>query len=359
MGASNVFMNIVKSIEDSQLNYSIMKTPFSATISLKSSFVKRFGEATKSDVSYVSEKDTKVRELEGKNLKLQDVINQLKVTHENDQKKPVNELVCMQKLYDDEKERSKALEVQIFEFREEVLKVKKEKNEMTKKLKLANETLESGHMQSKSIVEENDVLKKTVENQSEHLVFKNEEVTKTKKENVTIKNDLNKIKTEFEILKVSELKLSKMRIKCDKCDGSVKNCDELKMHNKLYHSLSKASQYEQDETFKIFNCFYCDLTIDSEDQLEVHYSTCNTEPEIVLEPQVLYKDVFSFTCEICGSECRDRDDLERHWTIYHHLDVIPEELESDCFQCDICPLSYKKKIVLEFHKRGFHWGQFS
>ena len=125
-----MFLNIIKSIEDSKLNYFIIKTPFSATISLKSSFVKRFCEASFSDVSYVSEKHKKVRELEEENLKLRDEINKLKVSYENYRKTPVNKLACMQKLYDDEKERSKTLEVQISEFREEVLKVKKEKNEI-------------------------------------------------------------------------------------------------------------------------------------------------------------------------------------------------------------------------------------
>ena len=45
MDASQVFNNLLKGIENSKLNYFMSKTPFSATISLKSSFVKKFNSA--------------------------------------------------------------------------------------------------------------------------------------------------------------------------------------------------------------------------------------------------------------------------------------------------------------------------
>ena len=129
------------------------------------------------------------------------------------------------------------------------------------------------------------------------------------------------------------------------------------MHDKLYHSRNKASQYEQSRYFEVFNCFYCDVIIDSEDQLEVHLSTCQYGIDDMWEPKVMYQDVNLFTCENCCAKCRDSEDLERHWTIYHYSDDVPQEHESECFQCDICPLNYIRKIDLEFHKRGCHWGQ--
>ena len=42
--ATEVFQKILQSIENSRLNYSLSKTPFSASISLKCSFIKRFEE---------------------------------------------------------------------------------------------------------------------------------------------------------------------------------------------------------------------------------------------------------------------------------------------------------------------------
>ena len=45
MDASQIFRLLISEIENSSLNYKISKTPFSATIYLKSSFVKYFNEA--------------------------------------------------------------------------------------------------------------------------------------------------------------------------------------------------------------------------------------------------------------------------------------------------------------------------
>ena len=127
MDASNVFKNMLRNIEDSKLNYSMSRTPFSASISLKCSFAKRFGDASKkTDVDSLEKLsrndfhigDKKVRELETENFKLQDETTKLKMTFENDKKKTVEELVKLQKLYDCEKEKSNASELKISEFRE-------------------------------------------------------------------------------------------------------------------------------------------------------------------------------------------------------------------------------------------------
>ena len=170
---------------------------------------------------------------------------------------------------------------------------------------MVNETLESTQRKAKGLVEDNEGLEKMVQYQAERLEFKNDEGITIKKEYDITKSDLKKFKTELEILKVSELKLRNMMIECDKCDARVKNLDDLKVHNKIYHSHSKASQYEQDKSFNIFNCFYCEVTIGSEDQLDEHFATCKSEPDFIWEPWE------SFPCELCGAECWDSDDLER------------------------------------------------
>ena len=41
MDATTIFYNLLKSIKDSNLNYVMNNTPFSAAISIKSSFIKR------------------------------------------------------------------------------------------------------------------------------------------------------------------------------------------------------------------------------------------------------------------------------------------------------------------------------
>ena len=52
MTATKRFENLLKTIEDSNLNYSIHNTPFSATISLKCSFVKRFSDSSTKSVQF-------------------------------------------------------------------------------------------------------------------------------------------------------------------------------------------------------------------------------------------------------------------------------------------------------------------
>ena len=44
MEAAKVFKQLIRKIESSQLNYKISKTPLSATISVKSSFVKHWDQ---------------------------------------------------------------------------------------------------------------------------------------------------------------------------------------------------------------------------------------------------------------------------------------------------------------------------
>ena len=122
MAASLVYMNLLRSIEDSQLNYSMSRTPFSATISLKSSFLKRFPPNIH-DVQIKKKEEANEEE----KVKHKDEIFKLKETFEEDRKMMIAEIERLQKAYDVEKHKSAALELEIAEFRNEVLKVKKEK----------------------------------------------------------------------------------------------------------------------------------------------------------------------------------------------------------------------------------------
>ena len=97
MDALTVLMNLLKIIEESQLNYSMSRTPFSATISLKCSFLKRFSE--RSNISSIRNMmpkpnlliDRHVEQLEA--VKIQEEVEKLKTTVENDQKNNMEELV--------------------------------------------------------------------------------------------------------------------------------------------------------------------------------------------------------------------------------------------------------------------------
>ena len=80
---------------------------------------------------------------------------------------------------------------------------------MIKKLKLANEALESLQTKSNNLLEENKALQKQVKDKTDHLVLKNAEIYNTRKEAEAVQNDLIKTKEEQE-LKISELKQSKI-----------------------------------------------------------------------------------------------------------------------------------------------------
>ena len=348
MAASNVFTNMLKSIEESELNYSMTKTPFSVKISLKCSFVKRFNEASKisnvGNLEKLSRKDfpndvKKIGELENEILELQNEIKRLDISFKKNQKTKTEEVVSMQKFYDEENERSKALEVKLAESREEALKVKKERNNMKKTFKLANETLESEQFKSESLIKDNVALRKMFEDQTERLDFKSEEVIKTKKENETIKSDLNNIKAELEDLNQVNLNKVKSGSNATNVISVLRAVMILRYITKFPTVIfNKASQYEQERSFEIFNCFYCNVTIDSEDQLELHHLTCQKELHSLVKPQAMYQAKKTNTCEICGTKCRDKDDLKRHLAMYHYLQVVPEEPETEYYKCDICPL---------------------
>ena len=145
MTASKIFENLLKTIEESNLNYSIHKTPFSATVSLKCSFIKRFSD------------DSSTKSLEC--LKKSDVTEKLdfeKLKQEKEAlKKELSELIeshgietrRIKDLYKSEKEKVKKAEKQIADLREEVLNVKKDKHQMSAELKLAEASLSASEIQ--------------------------------------------------------------------------------------------------------------------------------------------------------------------------------------------------------------------
>ena len=139
-------------------------------------------------------------------------------------------------------------------------------------------------------------------------------------------------------------------IKCEKCDATVKNTCELKKHDHHYHSHSRGIQYERN--VEPFNCYYCEITINSEESLKTHNLDCQSKLNEIFQSNVNQNKMGYFNCEIC--EAKFPDNFEKHWKDYHCLETASDESES--FRCNVCPLKYKKKIDLDFHVRGFHWG---
>ena len=103
MEAHAVFQDVLRKIENSNLNYSLSKTPFSASISLKCSLVKRYEDISQVEDFSVSQVDdfsvtanmvknnfevyNEVKRLETENVELQKELEQLKAVHDKDQKR--------------------------------------------------------------------------------------------------------------------------------------------------------------------------------------------------------------------------------------------------------------------------------
>ena len=118
MAAYKIFENLIISIETSRLNYILTRTPFSATISMKSSFAK-FHENPEDE-------NTKNENEESKEEKM-NLQRKIKMLEEN--LKAIDaEKNNLEKVYNREKEKGKSSQEIEGQLRVELLKVKSEKN---------------------------------------------------------------------------------------------------------------------------------------------------------------------------------------------------------------------------------------
>jgi hypothetical protein len=147
MTAANRFQNLLKTIEESNLNYSIHKTPFSATISLKCSFVKRFSNiyddsSNKSQQCQQNSEGTEKLEFEKlkeENYAFKKELSELRDGYDTEKGR-------IEDLYKSEKDKFKDAEK-----REEVLNVKREKQEMLADLKLVESSLSASEIQTNQL----------------------------------------------------------------------------------------------------------------------------------------------------------------------------------------------------------------
>ena len=146
MDPVTVFNDVLRYVETSKLNFIMNKTPFSATISIKSTFIKRFN-ATQSDTDeYQGRKSVKKEDAdhvvksensEAKDIKFRKKIQELEeevkaltteLYHANKQKDTIEARL------EEEKINLKSSEDQVCEFRADLLKVKAEKKQLKREL---------------------------------------------------------------------------------------------------------------------------------------------------------------------------------------------------------------------------------
>jgi hypothetical protein len=357
MDANKIFSNLLSMVETSHLNYSMNRTPFSATISLKSSFVKYFEEEHQikrhENLEFLPSEEVhfvKMKELEAENCELKDKLKKLQVSSDIDREKLEKESFTFQKVYDGEKEKVKAAETKISEFREEVLKIKNENHKMSSQLKAQKEDFEVTKKGNKALKKENESLQKKLKEKVEALDVQNLQLKSAKKASESLQGVLDEIKIELDNSKLKEKTENQNVFKCDECDTRVQSYSQLKIHIKCYHYHNKSSQFEELIQFDEYPCFYCNKTIISDQDLEAHITVCD---ELSTEQRSnMYQEEDPCQCDYCDAKCTDMD-FERHRTAFHGLGTLSEDLE--IFRCDICPLYFESNVDLQFHRRGCHW----
>ena len=269
MEAHAVFQDVLRRIENSNLNYSLSKTPFSASISLKCSLVKRYEDISQVVDFSVSQVDdfsvtanmvknnfevfNEVKRLETENVELQKELEQLKAVHDKDQKRLLKETVHLQNLYELEQEKTSNLADNV-----------KTKEEVCQKMKMKVEAIDA------DIIE----LKKSAKDTNKIIENKQNELGKNKRELKDVEENLAMTLAELENIKLARVREPKV-YNCDICDLSAESLSQLKLHNRHNHCQNEATQCEENSNFLKYNCFYCDESFISSDELAAHPTNCH------------------------------------------------------------------------------------
>ena len=281
MDSVTVFDALIKTIESSNLNYFINKTPFSAKISLKSTFIKRFEndqtlqsdqlqlnltEKFNSQEKKICMLERELIKLQKENIKVNDMLSEekarLQVFNESVKEnlgKNSDKGNFMSKNEDLEKgfhSMKLNYEQEISDHENTVKEKIAVKNENTKKDKLIKVLKED----KKKLEEELEMSEKNCKSLSRSLKTKEKEIYEMKKENIKIKEDLDQVKAELvktslnanQEKKELERKLKKVEkkdflnnlksssdqtdtIPCGHCDVKLESTDKLRSHKIIHH----------------------------------------------------------------------------------------------------------------------------
>ena len=351
MEANQIFNKLIHQIENSKLNYMITKrTPFSASVSLKSSFVKYF-----SDEAEVQHVEVKSEEVSRQETASEHLVNIECVTSEQrdriivleniiDEQKVVIEETMMKlnQCHGIKKERETDFECQIADSREKLLKVKKEKHTLSTTLKVLKDENKNLREETKELIIENKRLKGSVEKTMSTLEAQTIELKAWKNENDNLQESLHESKSELKKYKLEKQTEDQALYACSKCDLSFNSYKLLKQHIRCEHCQSKATQKDKDSIFEEYPCYYCDETIFSTSELEKHATSCHEGIRMIEE--------YWHPCDICDTDCRSKVELEEHIKAYHYTYYNEEDLKS----CDFCGLQFGTFEGLRSHIRSLH-----
>ena len=345
MEAQQMFRDVLCYVEKSRLNFTLSRTPFSATISLKSSFIKNNTDFTENPISF-SELEQKMTSQVKENLELMKKLNILEKSYITVKK----EKDRMDHLYEQERTKHKLADEVEAEFRSELLKVKAEKSESNSKLKSLEVSLCVVHEENKSLNLECKELKEDLKHKVKNLTKLEERFKELKKEKECADIMVDNLVSEVNHLKQDE----KQKFKCQFCGNLFNTKDEVLVHVRRHHSRCQETQCDLKINSEIaakplletpvtktfaYQCFYCDKSIESEDHLKKHKETCCGKG-MLIGPVVS-------PCEICDAQCKDGQDLGRQIQRYHRWS-IPQ------FLCNVCPTNFPTRDNLKEHERHSH-----
>ena len=313
MEASRTFNELINKIENSQLNFKISKTPFSAHISLKSSFIR-----------YYDQKPAPVSQhCENVNNQLLKVANEENINLENSLKQ--------------ERVKVKSLETQLGELRDEMLKIKKEKNILNSSLKVSSTELEEVQSDKRQMAKVTSDFENQLILKCEEVKVKDVECKELKKDNKRLEKLVNESSVELDLVKKDLIQAKvKKELNCSHCDLKFESKVALSQHVRENHYKNQVSQTKEEKTITNceYLCYYCDYAITSSEDLKKHKGDY---PGL---------DMCQDKCDQCDAKFEFRRDLIDHFKNSHP--------EISIVWCDFCQAGFETIEELQCHIRMEH-----
>ena len=341
MEANQVFNKLLYEIEHSKLNYMITRrTPFSASISLKSSFIKFFDYESTTEPQETALERVKTLELETSEQKarideLYSIIEQQKVVNIEEREKLNNQ-------HEVKKEKDKNADIEIAKLREELLKVKKEKHNLNTNLKVQTDEAELLKKETVELKRESEKIESKFVKIMDSLETKTKDVDALKKGNDDLKVILDKTKADLSKLNLVKQTDVQPLYECGECGSRLQTYKSLKQHIIIEHYRNKATQIDKISKFEEYPCYYCDEIIVSKSDLEKHVTSCHGV--------IRMNEEYQFHCEVCDTSCTSEVQLEEHVATYHYTYYTEEDLKT----CDFCGIEFGTLGGLRSHIRSQH-----
>ena len=244
MEATQIFTNLLSDIEKSGLNYYISKTPFSAHISLKTSFAKYFHQESHPANSQKREaQNNLVTEEKEKNLELLRLREKLTSLEET----IVDQKAIIEGKWEAEKKIKSSYEEKIAEFRAELLKVKSERNKLNYAHKADETEISESKERIHTLLSENEDLKTELNTMNSLMKSRDSEIAASATEKTILNQTIANLEVEVTAKMANHEKDTKSLqndFKCYLCDQTVQGHFKMKLHIREKHSSDFGNQTE-------------------------------------------------------------------------------------------------------------------